>query len=111
MMFHDELIQFVINWLACFPDGSMSFDHFCALGSDEQGYRTALRWTFTGTHRGQGIYGTPTGKAVRIMGITHQHVQNGKFVEEWTVFDELNILCQLYIPEEPEYLEEVGNKE
>lgn len=103
---HDELLQFVISWLACFPDGSMSFDHFCALGSEETGYRTALRWTFTGTHRGQGIYGAPTGKPVRIMGITHQRVQNGKFVEEWTVFDELNILCQLFVPEEAENLEE-----
>jgi predicted ester cyclase len=107
----DELLQFVINWLACFPDGSMSFDHFCALGSDEQGYRTALRWTFTGTHRGYGIYGSPTGKPVKIMGITHQQVQDGKFVEEWTVFDELNILCQLHVPEEPEILEEELNIE
>lgn len=103
---HDELLQFVVNWLACFPDGSMSFDHFCALGSNEKSYRTALRWTFTGTHRGYGIYGKPTGKPVKIMGITHQHVQGGKFVEEWTVFDEFNILCQLYVPEESENLEE-----
>jgi len=103
---HDDLLQFVVNWLACFPDGAMSFDHFCALGSEETGYRTALRWTFTGTHRGQGIYGTPTGKPVKIMGITHQLVQNGKFVEEWTVFDELNLLCQLFVSEEPENLEE-----
>ena len=108
---HDELLQFVINGLACFPDGSMSFDHFCALGSDEIGYRTALRWTFTGTHRGYGVYGTPTGKPVQIMGITQQHVQGGKFVEEWTVFDEMNILCQLYVPEEPESLEEDLNNE
>ncbi len=40
------------------------------------------------------------------MDITHQHIQVGKFVEEWTVFDELNILGQLYVLEEPEKLEE-----
>ncbi len=102
---HDELLQFVLNWLACFPDGAISFDHFCASGSEERGYRTALRWTFKGTHRGDGIYGTPSGKPVKIMGITHQLVQGGKFVEEWTVFDELNILCQLHVPEEPENLD------
>jgi hypothetical protein len=40
------------------------------------------------------------------MGIRHQHVQDGIFVEKLTVFDELNILCQLHVPEEPENLKE-----
>ena len=39
----DDIIQFAINWLACFPDGKMRFDHFCALGDDQKGYRTSLR--------------------------------------------------------------------
>ena len=45
------------------------------------------------------------------MGITHQLVQDGKFIEEWTVFDELNILCQLHMSEERENLEEELNIE
>jgi predicted ester cyclase len=95
---HEDLIQFAIDWLACFPDGQMRFDHFCALGDDDSGYRTSLRWTFTGTHTGYGIYGKPSGKTVKIMGITQAHVQGGKILEEWTVFDELNLLCQLFVP-------------
>ncbi|MBV5349678.1 ester cyclase, partial [bacterium] len=59
-----------------------------------------LRWTFTGTHTGYGIYGEPSGKPVKIMGISHFTVQSGRIVEEWTMFDELNVLCQLYVPEE-----------
>ena len=43
-----------------------------------------------------GIYGAPTGKRVRIPGITHQHVRDGRFVAEWTVFDELALMAQLY---------------
>ena len=95
---HADVIQFAIDWLACFPDGQMLFDHFCALGNNVQGYRTSLRWKFQGTHTGHGIYGAPSGKPVRIMGITHSSVHGGKIIEEWTIFDELNILCQLYMP-------------
>jgi predicted ester cyclase len=51
-----------------------------------------------GTHQGPGLYGEPTGKRVSIMGISHYHLKNGKFVEEWTVFDEIAVLKQLYTP-------------
>ena len=95
----DELTQFAIDWLACFPDGRMQFDHFCSLGDDLSGYRTSLRWTFTGTHTGYGIYGEPGGKPVKIMGISHAFVKDRKIIEEWTVFDELNLLCQIYNPD------------
>lgn len=101
---HDDIIQFAIDWLACFPDGQMHFDHFCALGDDEIGYRTSLRWTFQGTHTGYGIYGEPSGKPVKIVGIAQAKVHSGKIIEEWTVFDELNILCQLHVPEKAKHL-------
>ncbi len=93
----DEIIQFIINWLGAFPDGRMNIDHFAVLGNDHDGYRVAIRWMFVGTHEGYGLYGAPTGKRVRIMGITHQHVKDGRFVQEWTVFDELALLAQLYM--------------
>lgn len=95
---HADIMQFVIDWLGCFPDGRMDFDHVCAVGDDAQGYRTSLRWTFTGTHTGYGIYGEPTDTPVRILGMTQAYVQGGKILEEWTVFDELNLLCQLCVP-------------
>lgn len=103
---HDDLIQFAIDWLACFPDAKLHFEHFCALGDEQSGYRTSLRWTLSGTHTGIGLYGDPSGKPVTIMGITQARIENGLIVEEWTVFDELNILCQLHIPEEDTSSEE-----
>ena len=102
---NEEQIQFAIDWLACFPDGGLTFDHFCYQGNEESGYRTALRYTFTGTHTGYGIYGLPTGKPVKIMGISHATIKDGKFVEEWHVFDELNLLVQLYVSEDEETAE------
>lgn len=44
--------------------------------------------------RWYGSWGLPTGKPVRIVGITYYLVQNGKYVQEWTVFDELALLKQ-----------------
>lgn len=95
---HDDTLQFVLDWLAAFPDAAMFIDHFAVQGNAEAGYRVAVRWTLLGTHDGHGIYGRPTGRRVRIMGITHQLVRDGKFVAEWTVFDELALLAQMHVP-------------
>jgi hypothetical protein len=44
------------------------------------------------------IYGEPTGKRTFLLGITHQEIREGKFVQEWSCFDEFALLKQLYIP-------------
>ncbi|MBS1252035.1 MAG: hypothetical protein MAG451_01071 [Anaerolineales bacterium] len=89
---------FVLSMLSAFPDAAIHVDHFCALGNEDAGFRTATRWTLMGTHRGPGIYGEPTGRRIRVMGMSHHLVQNGKFVQEWTLFDEFALLKQLYAP-------------
>ena len=91
-------IGYFINcMLAMFPDGAMEIDHFAALGNDQEGYRVATRWTFQGTHQGHGVYGAPTGKPIRITGMSHHHIENGHYVQEWTLFDEVALLLQLAI--------------
>ena len=52
-----------------------------------------------GTHKGPGVYGEPTGRPVEVMDITHHLLEEGRFVEEWTVFDELALLGQIQVPE------------
>jgi len=95
----DQYIQWVMSLLATFPDGQMNIDHFCALGDPQQGYRAAVRWTFLGTHLMPGLFGEPTGKRVRLMGISQLHVRDGKFAAEWSLFDELGLRVDLYTPE------------
>ncbi len=73
-----DIIQFAIDWPSYFPDASISFDHFCALGSDKDSYRTSLRWTLNGTHIGYGTYGNLSGRPVSIMGITQTFVHDRK---------------------------------
>lgn len=89
---------YVLSLLSPFPDLAITFDHFCALQESEGRYRTATRWTMQGTHTGPGIYGRPTGKTIRIIGISHHVVENGRFIQEWTLFDEFALLKQLYRP-------------
>ncbi len=90
---------YILSLLAAFPDAAMNVDHICWLGNEADGYRVATRWTLQGSHQGPGVYGEPTGKRIRLMGITHQHIQAGKFVREWTAFDEFALLKQLYTPD------------
>jgi predicted ester cyclase len=94
----NEYVGFIMTLLVAFPDAALRVDHLYWLGNDDEGYRVAVRWTLQGTHRGPGLYGDPTGKRANIMGISHYHIKNGKFVEEWTVFSDIAVLKQLYIP-------------
>lgn len=86
---------FVMALLVAFPDARFNIDHLYWNGDDKRGYRVMVRWSLIGTHRGPSVYGKPTGKPVHIMGISHHHVKDGKFVQEWTIFDELAILKQI----------------
>ena len=86
----------VIETVATLPDAEMIADHVYWLGNDEEGYRVATRWLLRGTHERPGVYGEPTGRRVDVMGITHHHIRDGKIVREWTVFDELAVLKQLF---------------
>ena len=92
----NQFRTYILSLLSSFPDMAMSIDHFCALPDGPNRYRTATRWTMMGTHTGPGIYGTPTGNQIRIMGVSHHLVEDGKFTQEWTLFDEFALLKQLY---------------
>ncbi|ULH17725.1 ester cyclase (plasmid) [Deinococcus sp. KNUC1210] len=93
---HGDYENFVITLMACFPDLAVNIDHQCVLGDAERGYRVATRCTFQGTHEGYGPYGAPTGRRISMIVISHQSVQDGKITREWTVFNEFELLKQLY---------------
>ncbi|GAC1384607.1 MAG: ester cyclase [Herpetosiphon sp.] len=86
---------YVMAFIVAFPNAKFNIDHLYWLGDAERGFRVATRWSLIGTHDGPSVYGKPTGKPVHIMGISHHLVQHGKFVEEWTILDELALLKQI----------------
>ena len=64
--------------------------------SDEvySGNESAARWTFTGTNTGPGET-PPTGRSVKIWGISILHFANGKITEEIVAYDNQSFMEQL----------------
>lgn len=87
--------QFLLTLLAVFPDLALKVDQVYWMGNDEEGYLTSVRWHAFGTHLGHGVYGPPTGRRARIWGITQHRIAGGKVVEEWALFNELDLMMQL----------------
>lgn len=88
----------ILGLMAAFPDVMIYVDHICYLGNEQDGYRVAVRWWLQGTHTGPSAYGAPSGKRIQLLGFTHFLLKDGKFVKEWTFFDEFALLKQIYWP-------------
>jgi steroid delta-isomerase-like uncharacterized protein len=78
------------NYQRAFPDKKTKIEDI--FGTDEQ---VTVRWTCTGTHKGelQGI--SPTNKNFEIMGISIYRLSNGKITEAWQSWDRLGLLEQI----------------
>jgi len=82
--------QFVRQYLSAFPDLQMNIDEQVS-----EGDTVVIRWTATGTHKGNLPPLPPTGKTIKVTGITVARLSNGKFVESWNNWDALGLLQQL----------------
>jgi len=60
----------------------------------EQGDRAAVRIRLTGTHTGEGLGFPPSGGRLNVPGIIVIRVRNGRAVEVWNSWDQLEFLKQ-----------------
>jgi predicted ester cyclase len=90
-----EYTAFVLAMFGMFPDAGVTVDHVYWNGNETAGYRVAVRWTLSGTHTGYGTYGEPSGARIQIMGLSQHHVNQGQFVQEYTLFDEMGLIKQI----------------
>lgn len=81
--------------LASIPDGRFEPHHIIVRQQEERAVRVALRWSYCGTHSGQGRYGRPTGVPVAILGISHFELNDGLIGNEWMVVDETAVHAQI----------------
>jgi len=88
--------------LATFPDLGLHVDQVYWMGNDADGYAASVRWTALGTHRGWGLYGRPTGRRVLIWGLSQLYFTGGQIVEDWTLFNEFDVLAQILRDEPPQ---------
>ena len=81
--------------MATFPDLGMHVDEVYYMGNERDGFRISVRWTALGTHRGFGLYGKPTNRRVHLWGISHLYVTDGLVTEEWSLFNEFDVMAQI----------------
>jgi len=90
----DALKEGITSTRTAFPDFNLTNDEIIVMGD-----KTVTRWTMTGTNTGplQASEGelTPTGKKVRVSGVTIARRVNEKIVEEWDYFNVLDMAIQL----------------
>ena len=81
--------------LATFPDLGVLVDEVYWMGNETDGFSVSVRWSGTGTHRGYGLYGKPTGRRAHLWGISQLYFAGGRIVEEWSLFNEFDVIAQL----------------
>ena len=87
---------FVLSLMAMFPDLALGIDDLYWMGNDEDGYLAAVRWSMAGTHRGYGIYGAPSGRPVKIWGISQLRIRQSRITAEWMLFNEFALMQQIF---------------
>ena len=88
--------SYLLSFLAMFPDLAFEIDDIYWMGNDKDDYITSMRWTIKGHHGGWGIYGAPTNRPIRMWGITQHHIRNGEIQAEWMMFNEFELMQQIY---------------
>ena len=81
---------FINVYVSAFPD-----HHFDVEDMIAEGDTVVIRWTATGTHKGELAGIPPTGKKIVVPGISIIRYANGKVVEEWSNWDTLGMMQQL----------------
>ena len=78
------------NWRAAFPDLHFEVEELVA--EDDV---VVSRWTLTGTHTGQFLGIPPTGRAIRVGGMSLDHLKDGLLVSGFDGWDNLGLRQQL----------------
>jgi len=99
---HDGADQFWMGLRASFPNATFKIEHTIGRDDPMMPPRAALRWTLHGKHDGWGVFGTPTGADVFILGLCHAEfgaLITGKpqVRREWVLFDETAVWKQILL--------------
>jgi steroid delta-isomerase-like uncharacterized protein len=85
------------NWREAFPDLHFRVEELVA-----EGDTVVSRWTLTGTHTGPFLGIAPTGRTIRVGGMSLDHLQDGLLVSGFDGWDNLGLRQQLgAVPQDP----------
>lgn len=82
--------QFFSTLATAFPDAQIEPEHMVA---DDQ--HVSIAYTLTGTHQGEFMGVTATGKSINVRGVQIGRFESGQIVERWGSTDELGIMQQI----------------
>ncbi len=82
--------QWILRNRTAYPDFKVVINEMLA-----EGNLVCLQWTVTGTNTGPMGDQQPTGKPLRLTGLTMGRIFEGKLVEEWITYDMLDVNRQL----------------
>ena len=86
------------------PDAQFEVEHLVANPREGRATGVAMRWRARAVHTGTGRYGTPSGRPVEVLGISHADIEQGRIVREWVLMDDVAIWMQILQP----HVREVG---
>ena len=86
----------ISTYRAAYSDARITVDDQIA-----EGDKVATHWTGRDKHDGDLMGIAPTGKQVKVSGLTLSRLANGKVVEEYTNWDTLGMMDQLGVIPEP----------
>jgi predicted ester cyclase len=81
-----------------FRDVALSVDHVCVRSDGDDARQVAARWSLAARQDGEAWGIAPTGREVYLFGMTHWKLVAGRIAAEWSVFDRLGVLVQLFRP-------------
>ncbi|HEY5753132.1 MAG TPA: ester cyclase [Chthoniobacterales bacterium] len=89
----EQFIQFQKAMFEALPDIRVDI-----LNSLSDGDDACILWRAHGTHSGQGLGFSPTGKSISFRGMTWLHVVDGKITEGWDAWDQGSLISRLATP-------------
>jgi steroid delta-isomerase-like uncharacterized protein len=82
------------QWIAAFPDL-----HFEVVDLIAEGDKVLTRWVLTGTHQGEYLGAPPTGRQIRVEGMSLDRIENGMVAEGFDGWDNYGFRKQLGLVE------------
>ncbi|MEE4272895.1 MAG: ester cyclase [Thermoanaerobaculales bacterium] len=86
----EGLAALFAGYRSAFPDLALQIDDLVA--TDDA---TVMSFTLTGTHRGDLLGISATGRRIRVNGMVRSRFRDGKIAEEWEILDQLSLFEQL----------------
>jgi len=88
--------NYLTRLLASLTDTRGTLDHHCVSRRDNNELDLAIRWTVRGMHVDGGFDCPGDGAELLILGISHWRINKNGIVEDWTLYDQLAIMRQIY---------------